>query len=235
MLETETARLLPRGSWEFHANYEHQVSSEGTEAAIPFAVEYGIRDRLEFLIEPVVYTAIRPDVGPDATGVGDLEVTLTYGLRAERAQTPALALAEEVKIPTATNALIGTQEPDYATYLIASKRLGAVDLHAQLAYTFTGQPTESGLNNTASFGVAAVLRPEARLSWFAEVLGSTATSPEAMSNNESSQVPETGGAELSGTFGASAVVRSDLRLHLSVTYDNSNAVLIRPGLTLRFP
>lgn len=237
ILETETARLLPRGALEASTAYEHQVSSEGSEGALPFAFEYGVTNRLEFLVEPVAYTAIRPKRGTHATGPGDLETTLTYLLRGEGTRAPAFAMAGELKIPTAESSLIGTDAYDYATYLIASKRFGAVDTHANLAYAIIGQPPGVTLNNTFSFAVAAVLHPGNRLQWFAEVLGVTATAPEAKStasSNESSVAPETGGAELNGTLGTSFDARPGCKLYLAVTYDNNNAVLFRPGMTLRF-
>ncbi len=64
MLETETARPLGRGVFEVSGNFEYQTSSEGREAAVPFAAEYGLTDRLELLVEPVAWTAIRPKTVP---------------------------------------------------------------------------------------------------------------------------------------------------------------------------
>ena len=103
ILETETARPLGRGGWEVSGNFEYQASSEGNESAVPFAIEYGLTDRLEILAEPVAWTAISPNAGDHATGVGDLEMTLTWLAREETAKTPALALAGELKLPTANN------------------------------------------------------------------------------------------------------------------------------------
>src|SRR5205085_4586546 len=68
-LETETARLLPAGWWKIGNAFEFQTSTDGTEAAIPFAIEYGLSNRVELLVEPVPYTAIRPKVGRHAFGV----------------------------------------------------------------------------------------------------------------------------------------------------------------------
>ncbi len=136
--------------WEIGNAYELQTSSEGTEAAIPMAIEYGVRDNLALLIEPVPYTAIRPKVGRHAMGLGDVEATLTYRFGQEHGSVPALALAAEVKIPTARNALIGSREPDYTGYLIASKRSGRFDTHANVAYTVVGGPDAVRLNNTTT-------------------------------------------------------------------------------------
>ena len=70
-----TARMLPVGVVEAGAGLEYQVSGEGTESAIPKIVEGGIAPRLELVVEQVMFTAIRPNVGTHATGIGDLEVT----------------------------------------------------------------------------------------------------------------------------------------------------------------
>src|SRR5258705_12915629 len=110
MLETETARLLPARWWKVGNAFEFQSSSEGTEAAIPFAFEYGLSDRLELLVEPVPYTAIRPNAGRHATGAGDVEATVTGLLRHESHSVPAFALAAEVKFATARDSLIGSGE-----------------------------------------------------------------------------------------------------------------------------
>ncbi|HEV7797512.1 MAG TPA: hypothetical protein VGO73_05125, partial [Pyrinomonadaceae bacterium] len=113
-LETETARPPKKGAFEVQTSFEWQRSKEGTERAVPFAFEYGITDRLSIMVEPVFYTAIRPKVGTRATGIGDLEVTLSYLFAREKGWRPALAIAGEVKAPTARNALIGSRKTDFA-------------------------------------------------------------------------------------------------------------------------
>src|SRR5258706_10168191 len=68
-LETETARLPLRRELALNGAYEFQTSSQGTEHALPFAIEYGLTNRLALLVEPVFFTAIRPKVGASATGL----------------------------------------------------------------------------------------------------------------------------------------------------------------------
>ena len=41
-LETESARLLPAHGWKIGNAIEFQKSSEGTEAAVPVMIEYGL-------------------------------------------------------------------------------------------------------------------------------------------------------------------------------------------------
>lgn len=233
-LETETAHLLNAGWWEIGNAYEFQTSTEGTETAIPFALTYGLTNNLELLVEPVAYTAIRPHVGRHATGVGDMEGTLTYRFRQETRSAPALATAFEVKIPTARDSLIGSGYTDYAGYLIASKSLGRFDVHANLVYTIVGKPAGVQLNNIASFGLAGVYRPNPLYEFFGEVLGSTSSTPGGESGSGGAVVPEAAGGELVGTLGGGGHFGSALLVYLGVSYDNNNALLFRPGFTLRF-
>jgi hypothetical protein len=233
-LETETARLLPAHWWKIGNAFEFQTSAEGTEAAMPFAVEYGITDNLELLVEPVPYTAIRPKVGRRAVGVGDIEATLTGRVRRESRSGPALAFAAEVKVPTARDTLIGSGEPDYTAYVIASKRLGKIDTHLNVAYTIVGRQDNVQLNNIVSFAVAGVYRagPTARLQLFGEVLGNTAAVPG--SESSTTGAPEVAGGELVGTLGAGRDIGAGLLFYVAVSYDNNNAVLLRPGITWKF-
>ncbi|SRR6266550_1538101 len=233
-LETETARLLPAHWWTIGNAFEFQTSGEGTEAAMPFAVEYGITDNLELLVEPVPYTSIRPKVGRRAMGFGDIEATLTGRVRQESRHGPALAFAAEVKVPTARDTLIGSGEPDYTGYFIASKRLGRIDTHVNVAYTIVGKQDNVQLNNIVSFAVAGVYRrsPSARTQIFGEVLGNTAAVPG--SESATTGAPEVAGGELVGTLGAGREIGAGLLLYFAVSYDNNNAVLLRPGITWRF-
>src|SRR5712671_4728652 len=127
VLETETARLPARGSWEIGGNYEYQRSSDGRESAFPWAIQYGLGDTWELLVEPVTSTAIRPAGASRVSGSGDLEITLTHLFRKDSGSRWALAWAAEVKVPTGKRPLIGTGEYDYTGYLIASKRFGKFD------------------------------------------------------------------------------------------------------------
>src|SRR5262249_52924541 len=90
-LETETARLAPRGTLQAEVVLEVQTSSDGRESALPLAFEYALRDRLEILAEPVPYTSIRPARGAAAQGPGDIEVTLNALAMPETGRRPAIA------------------------------------------------------------------------------------------------------------------------------------------------
>jgi hypothetical protein len=235
ILETETARPVGKGVFEIGTNFEYQVSSEGHEAALPFAVEYGFTDRLELLVEPVAYTAIRPKVGTRATGGGDLETTLTYLVRRETGAAPALALAGEVKFPTTNNRLISTGRTDYTGYLIGSKRFGGLDTHADIGYTVVGRPAGASLKNiwNFAFGWERSLGPVSEL--YGEFLGNTAAvaTPETIGPTPPGTTPEAPSGEFVASLGVARYVIPSLRLSLGLSIDNNSAVLFRPGFTIR--
>ncbi|HEV7365930.1 MAG TPA: hypothetical protein VGN76_08815 [Gemmatimonadales bacterium] len=235
ILETETARPVGKGILETSGNFEYQTSSEGHEVALPFAIEYGISDRLEFLVEPVAYTAIRPNVGPQATGAGDLETTLTYLFHRETG-APALALAGEVKFPTTNDTLISTGKTDYTAYLIGSKRFGRLDTHADIGYTVVGKPAGAQLKNiwNFAFGWERTLGSSTEL--YGEFIGNTAASatPEASGPPPPGTTsPEAPSGEFVTSLGIAQYVVPSLRLSLGLSIDNNSAVLFRPGFTLR--
>jgi hypothetical protein len=237
-IETETARPLKVGVFEVQTTFEYQTSKEGKELAAPLGFEYGITDRLSLLVEPIFYTSIRPKGGRNATGVGDLEVTLSYLVAKERHFLPALAIAGEVKIPTARDRLIGTGKTDFAAYLFASKRFGKIDTHANLGYTFVGKPT--GLPNTLKVGNTVNLAfageyfVNKKLDLVAEVLSNTGAGESTTVSNPALITPEINTGELVGTAGFRYHYRPKVTFALGVSYDSNGAVLIRPGITFNF-
>jgi hypothetical protein len=233
VLETETARFLPAGTWELGTAFEFQKSSEGTERAVPIAAEYGITNRVAFLAEPVPYTAIRPKTGPSATGAGDLELTALALARGERSRFPAIAFAIEVKVPTSESLLIGTDQTDFTGYIIGSKRLGRLDTHFNLTYTIPGQPPDTHLNNTVGAAIAGEYSLSRTVELFGEVLGTTSSSAEGGDNptNVGTVIPEASGGELVGSMGFAVHPSPVFEASLGVSYDNNQAVLIRPSVT----
>lgn len=187
-------------------------------------------------MEPVPYTRIHQGRGRNVTGRGDLEATLTYRFLREGAALPALALAGEVKFPTARSDLIGTGQTDYTAYLIASKLLGPIDAPANVGYTVVGKAPGQKLNNVWNFALAGVFLPSARTELFGEVYANTASAPDVESKvigTETPVTPEAPGGELVGTLGAGRYLVRNLLAYLAVSYDNTGALLFRPGFTLR--
>ncbi|HEX8848238.1 MAG TPA: hypothetical protein VF761_01770 [Gemmatimonadaceae bacterium] len=239
-LETETARLLPRGRVELGAAMEVQRGGGAPETAIPLVVGVGLADRWELTVEPVPYTTIGAGEGsPRATGVGDLEVTVTRRVTDETRGRPAIALAAEVKAPTARNALIGTGKTDYTLWAIASRRSGAIDTHFNIAYTVSGSPRGLKLNDTWTGAFALVVAPRPAVELFGEIMGVTAASPEGEGGDTPTSgvgttiPPEVAGAQLVGTIGAGRWLAPGILGFASLSYDNTRATLGRIGMTLR--
>jgi hypothetical protein len=233
-LETETARLPPRGALVASGTYEFQTSTQGTEHALPVAFEYGLSNRLALLLEPVVVTAIRPESPPNATGLGDFEMTLQYLARAESPWLPALAVAAEEKIPTATNRQIGTGKADFTPFLIASKRFGRFDAHANIGYSFMGKPAGLPIHNTLNLAVALEDRMSPSTVLMAEVLSTTAAAVEG-EGEASVTSPEIAGAEQVVMVGVRYRRGQHAWFSLGITYDNTKATLFRPGVTIELP
>ena len=235
ILETETARQLRRGQVELGLGYEFQHARDGDEIAIPIALEVGLTDRLGLLVEPVPYTAIRPESGTSATGPGDLEITMSYLVRGESSHFPAIALAAEEKIPTARNNLIGTGKADHTAYVIASKLLGRFDTHFNIGYTVVGSPKGQSLPNRVSAALATELSLTPATFLYGEVLGSTsAGGGEGTSGSATNPVPEAGGDQILATLGVAHSFGHGPLFSFGVTRDNAGAIQIRPGVTLWF-
>ncbi|MEZ4647540.1 MAG: transporter [Candidatus Eisenbacteria bacterium] len=237
-LETETARLSPVGRLTTSGAYEYQTSTEGHEAAIPFAFEYGLTDRIELLVEPVAYAAVRPKLGARATGVGDVEATAVYLVSHERGSLPAFAVAGEVKVPTARNNLLGTGATDFTGYLIGSHKLGRrFDTHANLAYTLVGQPAGVQLDNLVSYALAFEYEATPKLDLVSEVYGNTSATgegQEAGTGGENAVIPEASGGETVGVVGFRYLAAPATTFSLGVSYDNNKAVVFSPGITRHF-
>ncbi len=248
-LETETARLLEAGTLRVETTFEFQTSSQGQEYLFPLAFTYGLRNDLELVVEPVVFSLIRPKGGERVHGFGDTEITLIYRFFDETPMIPALAIAGEVKIPTTHNKAIGTGEVDFGPTLVASKQFGKLDTHLNIGYFVLGNPSGVKLKNIVTYAAAAVYHLNEKIDLVGEVIGNTSSSPRIEgpegtgtaallraqeTGGENNLVPEATGGEVSGMLGARYYLQPNLVVSLGVTYDNSNAVLIRPGLTYLF-
>jgi hypothetical protein len=235
-LETESTRLVSPGHFDIEAGFEHQRSGDGTESAVPLAIEYGITSRLELLVEPVLYNRIHDKGVGSQTGIGDVEVTATSLLRRERNGSPSIALAGEVKIPTAKNLRIGSGETDYSVYLIGGKRSGRWETQVNVGYTFMGAPSGVHVNNTENFAVSEEFHWKEQWELVGEVFGHTA----AQSSGEGTGTPtipgttEIGGAEVVGAVGARYLSLDGLVYSLGLSFDSNGAFLVHPGVTLRW-
>ncbi|MBV9963085.1 MAG: transporter [Parafilimonas sp.] len=232
-LETEDALPLAPGQVELGAAVEFQTSKEGTENAIPLAIEYGLSKRFTLLVEPVAYTNINPKTGTSVTGFGDLEATLFYQLLAETKGFPAVSLSAEIKLPTAKDSLIGTGKTDFTPFLIASKTIGKFYTSANLSYTFLGKPPGVTASNLFNYALGTLYEASEKSILFAEIYGNTSALggkdvPEGTINT--SNAPELTGGEFVASIGYGYYLNNNLQLSFSISYDNNNATLFRPGI-----
>jgi hypothetical protein len=239
VLETEESLALKPGQFELGMGLELQTSKEGTETALPLAIEYGLTNRFTFLIEPVVFTSINPNTGTGAKGVGDLEITLFYQIVTEKEFLASISISGEVKIPTAANSLIGTGETDYTPYFIMSKTTGNFFTSLNLSYTFVGQPPGTVAYNLFNYALGTIFTVSPKSIFFAEIYGNTSAlgegeTPENTTTNSNPNSAELTGGETVGAFGYGYYLNPALLLSLGVSYDNNNAVLIRPGIEWKF-
>lgn len=246
-METETARVLEPGHFELGTAFEFQTAPDGREYAVPMAIEVGVYRHLELLIEPVAVTSIQPKSGGRATGIGDLETTLTYLIIEEKKYVPAFAIAGEVKFPTAGNRQIGSGEFDYRFYAVASKRVGAFDIHLNLGYNIIGSPPGVDTKNPIDVeaGVEWFAHPKfdlfAEINYIASSMGSAGSGEGAAAVvrpaeavDAVSNTPEIAGEEILGTVGIRVHTTRNLDVFGSFSYDNNNAKLFRTGVTIKF-
>jgi hypothetical protein len=240
-METETARVLEPGHFEIGTAFEFQTSPNGEEYALPMAVEFGVFHHLEALIEPVPFTSIQRPGSKSATGVGDLETTLTYLIVEEKNYVPALAIAGEVKFPTAGNRQIGSGEYDYRVYAVASKRLADVDVHFNLGYNIIGAPEGASTKNPIDVEIGAEWFVHPKFDLFAEVnyVGSSSSNGGegtvlAADTADAGVTPEIAAEELVGSVGVRAHLARHVDTFGSFSYDNNDAKLFRTGITIKY-
>ncbi|MBA3647087.1 MAG: hypothetical protein H0W62_00815 [Chitinophagales bacterium] len=239
VLETEESKPLQPGQFEVGTGLEFQTSKEGTETALPLAIEYGLFKKFTLLVEPVGFTSILPKTGPHSKGIGDLEITLFYQIVSEKRILPSISISGEVKIPTAKNNLIGTGKTDYTPFIILSKTTGKFFTSLNLSYTFLGKPPGVSATDLFNYAFGSIFTASPKSILFAEVYGNTsafggADIPEGVGIIQNTSNSELSGGETVGAIGYGYYIKKELLLSFGVSYDNNNAVLFRPGIEWKF-
>ena len=178
----------------------------------------------------------------EMTRRGFMMTTLAVGfalavrpVSAETIVTDAEGLtAGEVKVPTAESMLIGSDQYDYAGYLVASKRFSKLDAHVNLGYTIVGHPAGVAVENTLNYAIAGEYSLAPRWTVVGEFLGNTAAVSGEGASNEATVTPEISGGEQIGMVGARYWLARRFVASLGVTVDNNGAILVRPGIGARF-
>src|SRR5258706_3625684 len=216
VLETEESKPLLPKQFEIGSGLEFQTSKEGTETALPLAIEYGLSKHFTLLIEPVGFTNIRSKTGPLAKGVGDLEVTLFYQLMAEKNGWPSISVSGEIKIPTAKNKFIGTGKTDFTPFFIASKTTGRFFTSLNLSYTFLRKPQGVVANNLYNYALGTIYTASSKSIFFGEVYGNTSagggeTADGSIPPNLAGQTTEIAGGETVVAIGYGYYLKKELQ------------------------
>jgi len=173
-----------------------------------------------------------------ADGLGDIEATGVLRFVRETKYLPDLAIAGEIKFPTAHNVLIGTGQIDYTAYFIISKLIGPVDIHLNAGYTVLGPIPGVTLHNQFDYAAAFEWYINKRFNFVGEVIGNTAAMKNVEgtghSNSATAVTSEVSGGELAGMLGMRVHFSHGISLAFGVSYDNTGALLVRPGLTWAF-
>ena len=234
-LETESARVLRAHEAELEMGFEHQQAEGSSETAVPFAFGYGLTDRFELLVEPVLLDRISRERAPSVHSFGDLEVTLTRRLSGRETGASAFAIALEAKLPVAKSPQIGSGRADVTLWGIASRRFGALEVSGDLGYTKIGKPAGIAVQDIVNFGLATEYHVTPHWELVAEVFGASATLASAVSGTqESSTAPEIGGAEITSSIGARVQAPAGWIASLGLSVDRQGALLVHPGLARRF-
>ena len=234
LLEAESAHLAPAGALTLSVGLEHEVAEHRTASQVPFALEYAATPRLELAAEPVVYSKLRTGTRTLESGIGDVELSAIVAPFTSTGNMAA-AIAMEVKVPTETEADLGSGKVDYSMALVLSRKAARLDSHLNLGYTIVGPPDGIRTRNVLSFAIAAV-HAISRFDLVAEMYGHTAAlvglDPQQPGDG-SALLPDTAREQLVGTLGCRYRIGDRGAISLGLSYDNDHAFSTRPGFSLR--
>ena len=236
ILQTEDAIPLDPKQIHIETSGGFQTEADSKEYNWYAEVEYRLSKRFMLLVEPALISSIHPDSGTSATGFGDIETILFVRLTQEKKVLPFMSLAMEMKIPTAQNPMIGTGKLDFSPFFVANKTTGKFFTSINLGYTFIGKPDSVLANNFFNYGIASIFTFAHESLLFAEVYGNTASVdpdryPEIVLPHSTIQEnSEFGEGEIVFSLGYGYEFQNGWLLSGSVSYSNTNALLLRAGI-----
>lgn len=148
--------------------------SDGKSWVAETGVQVQASDRLQLLVEAVLYERTEPDSGRVASGLGDTELTVSWIALKEKGMFPPVVLAAKVKLPTARNDEIGTGRADYSGLLVLGKELGELELNVEAEYATFGSPSGKSLKDQFIYTLGAEYGLNDYLAVYTEVFGNSA-------------------------------------------------------------
>ena len=136
--------------------------------------------------------------------------------------------------------MIGTGKVDLTPFIIVSKTTWRFLTSMNLSYTFIGKPKGVNTNNLFNYAMGTIFTLSPHSILFGEIYGNTSSFGEAeipesdITTGNNINIQELSGGEMVRSMGYGYYVKKELLLSLGISYDNNNAILIRPGIEWKF-
>lgn len=172
----ETGELVvdTAGQWE--------RDPDGKTWLIELAAQYAFTNRIEAVLESAVYERLEPEDGGTVSGVGDMDLILSYLLLGGDGPRPAVVVGGKVKLPTASEDL-GTGKADYSALAVLGKEWDKTDLNLELEYAAFGSPADEDLKDQFIYTLALDRDLTEHLAAYAEAFGNTKPTEEESGTN----------------------------------------------------
>jgi hypothetical protein len=169
---TDDAGVVEKGHMEVEFGYEY-VKQTDKENNLSLVLKYGVMERLDFGVE-VPYKFIGFSERDNVDGVGDILFTTKYNFIDETERLPAFSISYAVKTKTGDkDKSLGSGEIDYTLNGIFTKEIGSFITHANLSYTFVGEPEGESADDVFSYCLALEYPINEDLNIVTEVVGET--------------------------------------------------------------
>ncbi len=186
---------------------ELETDDEGEVWSFEAALQLGLSDRWQLLVEAVPFTAESPDDGDGASGVGDTDVSLSWAAFGDAEALASLAVAARIKVPTARDSEIGTRRPDYSGLLIITKVIDELELDLETEYVTFGAPDGEDRRDQLLYTFTVEYGLMEDLAVYAELFGQSAPA-----GDESRSDAALAGAEMDVPLGDAVTPYASLEL-----------------------
>lgn len=205
-------------SFTIGSGLDYQKDDEETEYDLSLVLEYGFLDNLTIASEPNYIHLARVE-DTNASGFGELEVSLSYNILEAEDRHPGLSSLALVKLPTASSEELGTGGTDLTLGLSISQDFGKADADISALYTFVGSPPGATLQNSIEFILAGEWYASDLISLVVEAAAiDGAGRSHAQSGSIQGLAGREGGSERSLTFGVTEHLSDEFKLEQGIVY-----------------
>jgi hypothetical protein len=147
--------------------------AEGRAWVLESGVQYQLSERLQCLVEAVLFERRTLDGGERASGFGDTDLTLSWLATGGGRAFPSIVLAAKVKVPAAGPGL-GTGKADLSLLAVAGRELGELELNLETELATFGQWGGETLREQFLYTFTAEYALNDFLAVYAEAFGNSA-------------------------------------------------------------